>query len=811
MSVLPNHISAVLRALRFQDSDPKSLESLSEAEWKKLLSSWDVVCLMIPLRRLHGPALPESVRSHIDKNIEDNTERFRRILETYAEVAEALRDANVEHVVLKGFAQWPDYCEHPRFRFQSDIDLYCPPESIKSAADALRTLGYHPDSGVNCKLADHVPTMIRRTDWQWRENFYDPDMPVSIELHFCFWNTKAMRLKAPGVEDFWSRRVAGHVDTLSFPNLAPQDKLGYSSLHVLRDVLQGGPVTGRVYELARFLHVNAENNNFWENWRDAHNEQLRRFEAISFRLASQWFGCRLADDCSSETRSLPAPIERWLRDFGEVPLHALSRKNKDSVWLHLNLLQSKVEKTTVLVRRLFPPRLPDTSRAKASGIRKPGNSLLSSVVRPLRYGAFFASRLVHHASLVPLTIRNGIRLWWSSREIAKGFWTFLATAFFFEIGLYVFFFLYNLYLLDAGFKENFLGYVASAASIGSIAGSLLGGLAVQRLGLRRCIHICLTLASLMSAMRTLFSSPPVLLVFAFLAGASTTLWAVSLSPAIAQLTNERSRPFAFSLVFSSGVGVGIFGGQLGGHLPSWISSGFHVASPASAKQIALLIACGVVALGNWPARHLNFEKASIPSSKLPGRSVFLMRFLPAIALWSLVAGAVVPFFNVYFSQQLHMPIAQIGSIFSASQILQVLAMLAAPLIFRRFGLITGIMYTQFATAFALACVAISQSGSAGAASFLIFSSFLWMSEPGLFSLLMDRVSAPKQGPASALNFLVTSSSQAVAAAIAGTAFLRFGYPSVIGAVAGIAVLSALLFGWLLGTVPRSAAIALDES
>jgi len=223
-----------------------------------------------------------------------------------------------------------------------------------------------------------------------------------------------------------------------------------------------------------------------------------------------------------------------------------------------------------------------------------------------------------------------------------------------------------------------------------------------------------------------------------------------------------------------------------------------------------LIACGVVALGNWPARHLKFVAAPIPKSKLPIRNPFLMRYLPAIAVWSLVGGAFVPFFNVYCAQHLHMPVAQIGSVFSASHILQVLAMLAAPLVFRRFGLVTGIMYTQLATAFALGCIAVSQSAPVAAASYLFFSSFLWMSEPGLFSLLMDRVSVAEQSRASALNFLMTSSSQAIAAAIAGASFLRFGYPSVIGAIAGIAVLSALLFGWLLGGLSRTVPM-LNES
>jgi predicted MFS family arabinose efflux permease len=68
----------------------------------------------------------------------------------------------------------------------------------------------------------------------------------------------------------------------------------------------------------------------------------------------------------------------------------------------------------------------------------------------------------------------------------------------------------------------------------------------------------------------------------------------------------------------------------------------------------------------------------------------------------------------------------------------------------------------------------------------------------MYSLLMNRVSPAERGGSSALNFLVISLGQAVAAAMAGNAFVRFGYPPVLAALAGVALLAALSFWWLLG-------------
>jgi predicted MFS family arabinose efflux permease len=76
--------------------------------------------------------------------------------------------------------------------------------------------------------------------------------------------------------------------------------------------------------------------------------------------------------------------------------------------------------------------------------------------------------------------------------------------------------------------------------------------------------------------------------------------------------------------------------------------------------------------------------------------------------------------------------------------------------------------------------------------------FQWMSEPGMFSLLMTRVAPTERSGASALNFLVISSANAIAAAAAGLSFARFGYPVVLAAIAGLALIAAFLFRTLLG-------------
>ena len=83
-----------------------------------------------------------------------------------------------------------------------------------------------------------------------------------------------------------------------------------------------------------------------------------------------------------------------------------------------------------------------------------------------------------------------------------------------------------------------------------------------------------------------------------------------------------------------------------------------------------------------------------------------------------------------------------------------------------------------------------------------------MSEPAIQSLLMDRVTVGERSVAVAMNFLVVSVAQAGAAAVAGFAFARFGYPAVLPWVAGAVGLAAIIFRTLCGP---SRAIVLEST
>jgi MFS family permease len=398
----------------------------------------------------------------------------------------------------------------------------------------------------------------------------------------------------------------------------------------------------------------------------------------------------------------------------------------------------------------------------------------------------------------PLLRGSALRLksWISDKELSRDFWIFFFAALCFDFGFAMYLFLFNLFLLDLGFNERQLGLVAGAMTIGGVVATIPMGLLAKRMGLHRVLLAGFILTPFLFAVRTVVAGERAQIAVAFLAGMSLCYWAVSFAPSAAKLTTKKNRPFAFSLLLSVGIGTGGLAGLVGGFLPGRLQSLNPSMQPADAKRIALLLCCVIASLGAWPVSRLRLHVEQVKRSRPWKMDPFLFRFLPAMAMWSLAAGAFTPFATAYLSRYVRIPLTHIGVIFSASQLAQVAAVLMAPAVFKRCGLVAGITYTQIVTAIALGALARAHSVPLIVVLYLSFSAFHWMGGPGIYSLLMNRVAEGERSNASAANSLVTSLCQAVASAVAGAAYVNFGYPAVLTGVGVVALLAALLF-WVL--------------
>jgi len=795
------------RALRFQDQDRDALRNISDAQWKRILANWSTAKILTSHRFDHRNDLPPWVVQEIDQYRADTALRFQEIKRSYTRVANEFQRLGTDHVVIKGFSLSPGYSDHPALRPQGDIDLYCPPESALQAQQILSDLGYSPEGQQPARLKDQLPTMMPKTGWAPGLNIFDPEMPIGFEPHFRFWDEDFMRFRAPGLDEFWNRRIIRQVDGLTFPGLHPADNLGCTALNALRDLLQGMPSLEQVYGLARFLHTQSNEVQFWDSWQELHEPGLRRLEAMCFQLATDWFGCKVSPEVQEEMDRLPPAIQVWFRETSRSGFYPRTSQAKDGAWLHVLLLESLRDKVDVLRETVFrvgaPPQIaaPASSCADPSS-HKPKRSLTDSCRRLFAYPAWLVSRSAVRLSTFPSFFGLGFKIWVSKFNLGKGFWLFFTSDFFFDLGMYVFFVLYNLYLLDRGVKENVVGLIASASAVGGIVGAIPAGLLAQRFGMRKALLTCLTMVPLIFALRSIVSSEISLIVLAFLGGLFITIWAVCISPALAQLTNERNRTVGFSTMFSSGIALGILGGQVGGRLPGWLGTVASTTSPERTKQLALLVACAFVAIGAIFVSRIKFSSAPAKERRVYPSGRFFKRYLAAIAVWTLAGATFDPFYNVYFSQYLHMSVQQIGSIYSYAQFSQVIAIMATPLIFRKFGMVDGIVYLQISAAITLGVLAFCSRESLASIVYVGYMALHWMVEPGILLFLMNRVPAEERTGASALAFLVINIASALAAALAGASFTKFGYPLVLTVASIVGLGAAFFFRLMVGDRER---------
>lgn len=411
----PLHVATLMSALQFQDPRPELLANLTGADWERLLAFSDDARLTLILGHQCRGLMPECVQAKVDRDLAENTERLKRVQRGFEEVSEALEAAGADHLVLKGFAQWPYFIPDARLRPQYDLDLYCPPYSLFPARKALLKMGYEesnaPERAAN---KDHLSILVRIPAGVNPKRAINLDPTLAIDLHYQFWGPSYARFGPTNLGTFWARRRARLMGTLRFDALDPLDAFAYSALHALRHLLYGGLVPLHIYELAFFLEQNAGNDVLWQRWLASHDDQLRSLIAVSSLLASKWFACRIPAVLAEQIRRLPGIVPRWLEQFADSTLVYLFHFNKEALWLHLGLIASPREKRSLLLGRLFPLWVPPLNSPWVHENYEPAETVRGGLLRKwLNYIDWFATRVIRHLRVLPSTLWCGLRLWTS--------------------------------------------------------------------------------------------------------------------------------------------------------------------------------------------------------------------------------------------------------------------------------------------------------------------------------------------------------------------------------------------------------------
>jgi MFS family permease len=399
-------------------------------------------------------------------------------------------------------------------------------------------------------------------------------------------------------------------------------------------------------------------------------------------------------------------------------------------------------------------------------------------------------------------------VWFAENNFSRDFWIYFAAVFFFDAGFCIYFFLFNLYLLDLHFNEQMMGLVGGAMTLGSVLVMLPAGMISKKTGVQPLLIISFIASPALNGLRAIWMWEPAQIVLALLAGMAISTGTVCYLPTVARFTTEKNRTAAFSLILSASLATSMLGGIVCGYLPQWLSMAGFSMHAAEVKRLILLGSCGVALLGLLPILRLRIppmQDADVKDAPFHqaswldrwSLSPFLLRFVPLMALWSMVLASFTPFANVYLSSHLHIPMVRIGLIFSSVQALQLGIGLLTPLVFRALGLVNGIVAIQISAGIVLSALATAHNEQLAIALYLVFSAVQWMSSPGLYDLLMSQTPDRERNTASAITLFCNAAVSSAATAGAGVLFTQFGYPPVLLGIAAVAVFAAMLLWFLI--------------
>ena len=137
--------------------------------------------------------------------------------------------------------------------------------------------------------------------------------------------------------------------------------------------------------------------------------------------------------------------------------------------------------------------------------------------------------------------------------------------------------LFNLYLVDLGFSEIFIGHTVGLTGLGVAAAALPGGLLSERLGCRSVLVFGLALEGAGAVGRACLVEPGGLLASSGVFGVGMSLIAVAGPPFLTKHSSVNERTFLFSGLQSVALVAQVVGSMAGGALPvALVSVGGHV-------------------------------------------------------------------------------------------------------------------------------------------------------------------------------------------------------------------------------------------
>ena len=317
------------------------------------------------------------------------------------------------------------------------------------------------------------------------------------------------------------------------------------------------------------------------------------------------------------------------------------------------------------------------------------------------------------------------------------------------IGLAVFSLLFNLYLKEIGYSETQIGYILSAGSLGATFVAIPAAFVIEKIHIKHTLIIATVLASFSYVMQVVFVKLNIILFFSFLATMFITVYRISVAPFFMRNSTPKERMHLFSISYAMMTFSQFLGFFLGGYLPKIYFFLFGSTNKIFAFKFALYISIFMTMLSI--IYFLKIEQKPIPMKKVSflekmksyNWKIITKLMVPKIFV-GMGAGLVIPFMNLYFRNVFHLDADIIGIYFSVLQIFLFLAMLSAPFLTKRFGMVKSIVFTELLSIPFMLTLALTKNLTLAVIAFFLRGSIMNMNMPISSNFEMSLVKKEEQ-------------------------------------------------------------------
>lgn len=393
------------------------------------------------------------------------------------------------------------------------------------------------------------------------------------------------------------------------------------------------------------------------------------------------------------------------------------------------------------------------------------------------------------------------------RQFSSTVHRLLLFALFLGLGNGVWGLLFNLYLRQVGYRQDFIGDLNFVMSIASAVAAPLAGLLSNRLG-RRTLLVIGAVLEMVTQLGTLWvARSEALVVMMLIKGIAFPLWIVSFNPLLAEHSHLEERVAVFSAANMIWLGSAMASSVVGGWLPGllaavgWVPDAEGVAAYRLAATIGnALYLPAVLYLFALPgeAEARKDQEVRLPVLPLPSGILEVLAFFLLIsALFGLAYGVFFPFVNLYFKEHLGAPAGVVGLIMGAGQAAGVVGLSQSPALARRLGKVRAVTVAQLTALPFLVGLALTDQLWIGCLLFIgryaiwnlgssSFDAFQMEAVPDRLRALLNSLAGLPSGVGFNLAW-------AVGAALGGRLIVHYGYPAILLAAVAFALPGTALY------------------